>query len=86
MNTAIDFITIWLENCELQLAPGKTEAVMLTRKRAFQYLRIGVNDYEIEIKELIRYLGIKLDAKLKFTVHITKIAGKAQSRHLPLAG
>lgn len=92
MNTAIDAIANWQVNCGLQLAPEKTEAVMLTGKRSFQRPRIVIKDYEIEFKKSIRYLGIELDTRLRFGAHVTKVAKKATkaatalSRLMPRVG
>lgn len=77
MNIVIDSIANWLENCGLKLVLEKMKAVMLIRRWAFKYPQMVVNDHEIEIKKLIRYLGIELDAKLKFGAHITKVTSKA---------
>lgn len=61
----------WLTEHGLELAASKTEIVVLTRQRTFpEPFQAEVDGARIEAVKVIRYLGIKLDAKLSFWAHI----------------
>ena len=40
------------------MAPEKTEALLATDRRSFQYPRIVLREHEIEWKKSIKYLGV----------------------------
>ena len=44
----------------LKMAPEKTEALLVTDRRSFQYPRIVLGEHEIEWKKSIKYLGAQL--------------------------
>ena len=41
------------------MAPEKTEALLVTDRRSFQYPRIVLGEHEIEWKKSIKYLGVQ---------------------------
>ena len=47
----------WLDSRCLKMAPEKTEALMVTDRRSFQYLKIVLGEHEIDWKKSIKYLG-----------------------------
>ena len=55
------------------MAPEKTEALLVTDRRSFQYPRIILGEDEVEWKTSIKYLGVQLDLRLSFGDHL-KIA------------
>ena len=48
----------WLDNRGLKMAPGKTEALLVTDRRSFKYPKIALGENEIEWKKSIKYLGV----------------------------
>ena len=50
----------WLDSRCLTMAPKKTEALLVTDRRSFQYPRIALGEHEIEWKKSIKYLGVQL--------------------------
>ena len=44
------------------MAPEKTEALLVTDRRPFQYPRIVLGEHEVEWKTSIKYLGVQLDS------------------------
>ena len=49
----------WLDSRCLKMAPGKSEASLVTERRSFQYPFV-LGDHVIEWKKSIRYLGVQL--------------------------
>ena len=47
----------WLDSRGLKMAPEKTEALLVTDRRSFQYPRIVLGEHEIEWEKSIKYLG-----------------------------
>ena len=50
----------WLDSRSLKMAPEKTEALLVTDRRSFQYSRIRLGEHEIEWKKSIKYLRVQL--------------------------
>ena len=59
------------------MAPEKTEALMVTDRRSFQYPRIVLGEHEIEWKKSIKYLGMQLYRRLSFGEHLQIATAKA---------
>lgn len=76
-NTALLRISHWMNGKKLSLAPEKTEAVLLTKKRKINTVVFNVQDAMVRPKNSIKYLGVYLDQKLSFAVHISKTIEKA---------
>ena len=67
----------WLESRGLKIAPEKTEALLVTDRRSFQYPRIVLGEHEVDWKISIKYLGVQLDRRLSFGEHIKIAVAKA---------
>ncbi|CAB0007882.1 unnamed protein product [Nesidiocoris tenuis] len=67
----------WMSDHGLSLALQKTEVVIITRKRIQTLLPVRVDSTELQTSEAVRYLGVMVDTKLKFGVHIRRAADKA---------
>ena len=52
------------------MAPEKSEAVLVTDRRSFQYPSIALGEHEIEWKKSIKYLVVQLDRRLSFGEHL----------------
>ena len=61
----------------LDLAPQKSEAMLLTKKWAYQNPVFKLNGQGIEIKKSIKYLGVTFDQRLTFTPHVVLAAEAA---------
>ena len=59
------------------MAPEKTEALPVTDRRSFKYLKIVLGGHEIEWKKSIKYLGVQLDRRLSFGEHLQISTAKA---------
>ena len=59
------------------MAPEKTEALLVTNRRSFQYLRIVLGKHGVKWKTSIEYLGVELDHRLSFGEHLKIAAAKA---------
>lgn len=77
LNEALSRINRWLDKRRLQMAVEKTEAVLVTDKRAFNFPCITSNGVSISWSRQITYLGVEIDHRLSFGPHICKTADKA---------
>lgn len=75
-NTALQNVSNWMRSRNLELAPEKSEAALLTRKRKMADIQFELNGTYIKPKAAIKYLGVWLDTKLSFAAHITKLEEK----------
>ena len=64
------------------MAPEKTETLLVTDKRSFQYPKIVLGDHKIEWKKNIKYLGVQLNRKISFSEHLLmpKIGGPREAK------
>ena len=67
----------WLDSRGLKMAPHKTEALLVTDRTSFQYLRIVLGEHAVAWKTSIKYLGVQLDRRLSFGEHLKIAAAKA---------
>ena len=67
----------WLDGRGLKMAPEKTEALLVTDRRSFQYPKIVLGEHETEWKKSIKYLGVQLDRRLSFGEHRQVATAKA---------
>jgi len=77
MNPALQTIATWMRENGLQLAPQKSECVVLTKKKIFTDPVLTVEGHQIPTKRHIRYLGVELDTRLSFTKHVSIASKKA---------
>lgn len=85
MNPTLEAIDCWMASRGLELAHHKSEAVILSRRRAFVPPRLTVGGHQITIFNKIRYLGVILDKGLTFAAHVDSVAKKATQTAAALA-
>ena len=73
MQKAIDRVLQWGREHQLQFAPSKTESIWFTRKQKFNVKTLPmlqVENYKVEYKDVVRYLGVWFDSGLYWTEHL----------------
>lgn len=67
----------WLKDHGLELATQKTELLLLTRCHIPLEVDMQVDDVTMKTQRSIKYLGVRLDSKLTYSVQINYAATKA---------
>uniref|UniRef100_A0A2S2PDN3 Reverse transcriptase domain-containing protein n=1 Tax=Schizaphis graminum TaxID=13262 RepID=A0A2S2PDN3_SCHGA len=63
---------------DLQLAPEKSECVVLTNKHAYRAPNLSLQGFQVSVRNAIRYLGVRIDTRLTFVDHIGSAAAGAK--------
>ncbi|KAL1446556.1 hypothetical protein WDU94_003615, partial [Cyamophila willieti] len=84
-NDALEKIHNWMSDNQLQVAPEKSEAVLLSGKKKCAPLNIHICGQRIHVKKEVKYLGVILDSRLSFKPHITYVTEKADRTATALA-
>lgn len=82
---AIEKIVEWMQANLLEIAPDKTEAILLSGKKRCRSLDIRVMGENVPIKKEIKYLGVILDYRLTFGAHMNYVSAKADKVTTSLA-
>ncbi|CAH1720554.1 unnamed protein product [Aphis gossypii] len=78
VNPTLEDIADWMSSNGLQLAPEKSECVVLTNKKAYRAPNLSLQGCQVPVKKAIRYLGVRLDTRLSFVDHIGSAAAGAK--------
>lgn len=78
-NLALHEVAEWMNRQQLELAPQKSEAVILTKKRKLGPIEFALGENTIQPTRAIKYLGVWLDTKLTFSEHINRTVQKASN-------
>ena len=76
-NEAIRTIKQWLRSVGLHLADHKTEVVLVTSRRSTENITVRVGNSEITSITSLKYLGMQIDARLRFDEHLKIVGAKA---------
>ena len=85
-------IESWMTGKGLQLAPQKTEVVILAGRRTIRDLQVTISGIQITSKKKVKYLGIQMGHNLNMGAHIQSVTEKAEkaiaalSRLMPNVG
>ena len=69
-DTAIEVVGDWLSDHGLSLDAEKTEAVLIARRKKRVYATFTINDEKIKTKDTMKYLGVRIDARMSFKDHL----------------
>ena len=84
-NEAVAAIRRWLRSVGLQMAEHKTEAVLVTGRKVREIISLNVGGCRIDSQLSLKYLGVKIDARLRFDEHLRIVSEKASRTAWALA-
>lgn len=78
-NEALERVQRWMGDRNLELAPEKTEAILLTGRKVCQPLeKLTLQGHRIQTSRQVKYLGVLLDQSLTFSPHVRYATNKAR--------
>lgn len=79
-NESLYRIERWIEANKLQLAPQKSEVIILKGPSKREEIKVRISGTEIDHTRQVKYLGVTLDDRMGFGKHIKDIVKKAESK------
>ena len=76
LSSALFLLINYLNNNNLRISASKSALCIFSRKRSSLPILVNLSGYEFEVKSIIKYLGIILDFKLRWSPHINYLIGK----------
>ncbi|XP_046869132.1 uncharacterized protein LOC124461686 [Drosophila willistoni] len=73
------FVYSWMSSVGLSLAAQKTEAVLISSRKIVETATILIDGNTVQSKRAIRYLGVWIDTRLSFRVHLAYVNEKASA-------
>lgn len=80
VNESLDRIKEWMEHKNLEIAPQKTEAILLKGSRKRESISFEVAGQKVRPQKYVKYLGITLDERLTFGEHVKRTVTKAEEK------
>jgi Reverse transcriptase (RNA-dependent DNA polymerase)/Endonuclease-reverse transcriptase len=88
INSKLQITNTWLEKNKVKLNAEKSKCMVLTKsKRSFTALQpdiirfpIVINETNLEIVHIMKYLGVMIDSNLKFNDHVSYVIKKAGTK------
>lgn len=77
-NRGLQRVSNAMENLGLKLAPDKTEAVLLTKRRKIRPIELNIQETSISLSKALKYLGVWFDTKMTFGVHVNEVVLKVE--------
>lgn len=84
-NEALDRVAGWMEDHLLELAPEKTEAVLLIGRKRCRDLQLELRGHRIKPQREVKYLGVMLDRGLTGSAHVSYVTKKVAKATAGLA-
>ena len=69
----------WGEWNGLRFSPAKSVPIMFTKRRNFKVKPLRMNGKELQWQTAVKYLGVTLDAKLSWRMHVAQKTKKAKA-------
>lgn len=85
MDESLESIAEWMTECRLEIAPGKSEAVILKGPRTRKDIYFNLMGNKIVPQKQMKYLGVILDDRLSFVPHVKYLIQKSEARMAALA-
>uniref|UniRef100_A0ABD2X1H7 Reverse transcriptase domain-containing protein n=1 Tax=Trichogramma kaykai TaxID=54128 RepID=A0ABD2X1H7_9HYME len=76
-NETIRLVRAALTELGLQTADQKTEVLLVTSRKVTETITVRAGDHYITSASYIRYLGVHIDARLRFEEHLRIVSDKA---------
>ena len=76
--TCAERIVNWMESQDLEIAPHKTEAVLIAKRNKVNKLVIQIGGQNVETQNELKYLGMHIDSDFTMKSHVTNIVKKVK--------
>lgn len=84
-NLCLGLISTWMRDHRLQLAPDKTEVLLMKGKRRRDHIAFSLDGVILKPAKTVTYLGVTLDERGSFGQHVKNAVSKAEQKGARLA-
>lgn len=81
LQSAINNLQTWCMETGFKFSPNKTKAIVFTNKRLINLNPLIIHNTNIQYVKQIRFLGMILDSKLKWSPHIDNVKRECSQRN-----
>lgn len=79
-SSTLNFVMKWCQDKGLTVNPSKTDVLIVTnRKKLGRFPDVKIEGRALEIKDSVKYLGVIIDKRLNWQLHINKVIDKARA-------
>lgn len=85
-NVAMDRVRLWMTGYGLQLVDDKTHVIVMAGRRKLRPIEVRVGQDMVVPEDRVKYLGIWLDKRRSFTVHVNEALQRRKEPFSPSVG
>ncbi len=78
MQTAVNIVENWASEWGFRFSVSKTQVICFTKRKTNPVINIKMYGKQLEQVSVIRFLGMWMDTKLNFRIHIQKMVDKCK--------
>ncbi len=80
MQKAVNEVENWANSWGFRFSVAKTQVICFLKKKNNPSLNVKMYGYQLQQVNVVRFLGMWMDSKLNFRIHIQKLIEKCKKK------